>query len=146
MSFIEEIKQRAKKDIKTIVLPEASDIRTLEAADIILKEKFANIILIGNEKNILELAKTKDLDISKATIINPENSPEYDEYVQNFYELRKAKGMTIEKAKELMLDTVYFGMMMVKMNKADRTCFWSYPFYFRHIKTCFTNPKSSNWH
>ena len=119
MSFIEEIKQRAKRDIKTIVLPEANDIRTLEAANIVLKEEFANVVLIGNELDILELAKTKNLSLSKATIVNPQNSPDYNEFVQKFYELRKEKGMTLEKAKELMLDTVYFGMMMVKMNKAD---------------------------
>ncbi len=119
MSFIEEIKQRAKRDIKTIVLPESNDIRTLEAASIVLKEEFANVVLIGNEADILELAKTKNLNLSKATIVNPQNSPDYNEFVEKFYELRKEKGMTLEKAKELMLDTVYFGMMMVKMNKAD---------------------------
>lgn len=119
MSFIEEIKKRAKTNIKTIALPEATDIRTLEAAGMILKEEVANIILIGNEEKILELARSKNLDISKATIINPENSSEYDEYVNTFYELRKRKGMTEEKAKALMLDPVYFGMMMVKINKAD---------------------------
>lgn len=119
MSFIEEIKKRAKTDIKTIVLPEASDIRTLEATDMILKEGFANIILIGDEKETLELAKSKNLDISKAEIVNPKTSSYYEDFVQKFYELRKTKGMTEEKAKELMLDTVYFGMMMVKCDKAD---------------------------
>ena len=119
MSFIEEIKKRAKTEIKTIVLPEASDIRTLEATDMILKEGFANIILIGDEKETLELAKSKNLDISKAEIVNPKTSSYYEDFVQKFYELRKAKGMTEEKAKELMLDTVYFGMMMVKCDKAD---------------------------
>lgn len=119
MSFIEEIKNRAKNSIKTIALPEANDIRTLEAADIILKEKFAKIILIGNEKEILELAQSKNLDISKASIINPETSTEYEKYVQEFYNLRKAKGMTEEKARELILDSVYFGMMMVKCGMAD---------------------------
>ncbi len=119
MSFIDGIKQRAKKDIKTIVLPEANDIRTLEATDTVLKEGFANIILIGNEKEILELANSKKLDISKAKIIDPKNSLEYEEFVEKFYELRKAKGMTEEKAKEFMLDPVYFGMMMVKCEKAD---------------------------
>ena len=71
MSFIEEIKQRAKSDIKTIVLPEANDIRTLVATDKILKEGFANIILIGDEEEVLNLAKTNNLDIEKAKIINP---------------------------------------------------------------------------
>ena len=119
MSFIEEIKQKARNKIKTIVLPETNDMRVLEAANTVLKEGFANIILIGNENEILNLAKTKNLDLSKAKIIDPTKAPEYDEYVDAFYELRKAKGMTIEKAKELMLDNVYFGMMMVKMDKAD---------------------------
>ena len=119
MSFIEEIKNRAKKDIKTVVLPEANDIRVLEAADTVLKEGFANIILIGNKADILEFAKSKDLDLTNASIVNPKNSSEYEEYVQKFYELRKEKGITIEKAREFMLDPVYFGMMMVKCGKAD---------------------------
>ncbi len=119
MSFIEEIKEKARKEIKTIILPETNDIRVLEAADTVLKEGFANIVLIGNEEEILNLAKTKELDLSKAKIIDPKKSAEYDEYVNAFYELRKEKGMTIEKAKELMLDNVYFGVMMVKLNRAD---------------------------
>ncbi len=119
MSFIEEIKQRAKSDIKTIVLPEANDIRTLVATDKILKEGFANIILIGDEEEVLNLAKTNNLDIEKAKIINPKTADDYENFVNSFYELRKEKGMTIEKAKELMFDPVYFGMMMVKKEKAD---------------------------
>jgi len=119
MSFIEEIKNRAKQDIKTIVLPEANDIRTLEATEMVLKEGFAKVILIGNEEEIFNLAKIKNLNLENVKIINPKTSPDYEEYVEKFYELRKEKGMTVEKAKELMLDTVYFGMMMVKLNKAD---------------------------
>ena len=119
MSFIDEIKNRAKKDIKTIVLPEAKDIRTIEATSDVLREGFANIILIGNEEEINKLAKENNFDISRATIINPVNSDKYNNYVENLYELRKEKGLTLEKAKELLLDPVYFGMMMVKMNEAD---------------------------
>lgn len=119
MSFIEEIKQKAKQDIKTIALPEANDIRTLEAAEIVLNEGFANVILIGNEKEVLALAKTKNISLENATIIDPKTSPDYKEFVSKFYELRKEKGMTEEKSKELMLDPVYFGMMMVKTAKAD---------------------------
>ncbi len=119
MSFIDEIKNKAKKDIKTIVLPEANDLRTIEATANVLKEGFANIVLIGNENEIRNLAKDNDFDISKAKIINPKNSEKYNTYVEKFYELRKEKGMTIEKAKELLLDSVYFGMMMVKMEEAD---------------------------
>ena len=119
MSFIQDMKNRAKKEIKTIVLPEANDIRTLEAAHIVLSEGFANIVLIGDREKILELAKTKKLNVENATIKNPEDASEYEEFVQKFYELRKEKGMTLEKAKELILDPVYFGMMMVKCDKAD---------------------------
>ena len=119
MSFIDEIKNRAKNDVKTIALPEASDIRTIEAASMALKEGVANIILIGDEHEINKLANDNNLDISKAQIINPQTSDRYNDYVEKFYELRKEKGMTIEKAKELMLDTVYYGMMMVKMEEAD---------------------------
>jgi len=119
MSFIEEIKNRARKDIKTIALPEANDIRTLEAAEMVLNEGFANVILIGNEKEVLELAKTKNISLEKATIIDPKTSPDYEEYVSKLYELRKEKGMTEDTARELILDPVYFGMMMVKLEKAD---------------------------
>ena len=119
MSFIEKIKAQAKNDIKTIVLPEAEDIRTLEATDIVLKEGYANIILIGNKEKILENAKSKGVNIENAEIIEPSTSSEYEEYANKLYELRKEKGMTEEKARELCLDPVYFGMMMVKCEKAD---------------------------
>ncbi len=119
MSFIEEIKARAKTSIKTIVLPEANDIRILEATNIVLNEGYAKIILVGNKEEILNLAKTKNLNLTNAEIIEPKSSLEYEEFSNKLYELRKEKGMTIEKAKELVLDPVYFGMMMVKCEKAD---------------------------
>ena len=119
MSFIEEIKIRAKENIKTIALPEASDVRILEAADTILKEGFANVVLIGEEEEIIEKAKENNFDLSKATIVNPVKAEKYDEYVNALYELRKLKGMNIEKAKQLLKDPVYFGMMMVKEGDCD---------------------------
>ena len=119
MAFIDVIKERAKKEIKTIVLPEATDIRTLKAVDMISKDEFCKIILIGEKEEIVKIASENNLDISKAEIIEPNNSEFYEEYVNSFYELRKHKGMTIEKSKELMLDPVFFGMMMVKQEKAD---------------------------
>lgn len=119
MKFIENIKQKAKQNIKTIVLPEATDVRVLEAVDTICKEDFAKIVLIGNKEEILKKASENKLDISKAEIITPESSEKYDEYVNTFYELRKQKGMTLEKAKEIILDPIYYGTMMVKLNDAD---------------------------
>ena len=119
MDFIEGIKERAKKEIKKIVLPEASDIRTIKATATALKENYADIILIGDENIINKMAKDNNLDISKATIINPLNSEKSKIYVENLYELRKAKGMTLDQAEELIKNEVYFGMMMVKMDEAD---------------------------
>ncbi|MCI9177922.1 MAG: phosphate acetyltransferase [Clostridia bacterium] len=119
MTFIETIKAKAKTQIKTIVLPESEDIRVIEGAAKVLKEGFANIILIGNEEEVKNRAKENNLDISKAQIINPKTSEKYEEYANNFYELRKAKGMTLEQAKQTILEPIYFGMMMVKQGDSD---------------------------
>ena len=118
MSFIEEIKQRAKQEIKTIVLPEAEDIRTLKATEQVLKEGYAKIILVGNKEEIEQNAKTNNINITGATIVEPSNSEKKEEYVNWLFELRKHKGMTIEKAQELVNDPVYFGMLMVKDEKS----------------------------
>lgn len=120
MSFIDEIKNRAKEDIKKIVLPESEDDRTLKATSEVIKQKFADIILIGNKEKILRRAKELDLsNLEEAEIIDPVISDKYNEFVEKFYELRKNKGITIEKSKEYMLDNIYFGMMMVKQGYAD---------------------------
>lgn len=121
MNFIESIKERAKKDIKTIVLPEAEDIRTLRATEVALTEEYANIILIGNKQKIINISNSHNININSAVIIEPQTSKNYERYVNLLYELRKNKGMTIEKAKKLVLDPVYFGMLMVKdeETKAD---------------------------
>lgn len=119
MSFFESIKEKAKKQIKTIVLPESTDIRTLEAVDMISKDEFCKIILIGEKEKIIKLAEQKKLNISETKIIDPKESQLYERYANTFYELRKHKGMTIEKAKELLLDPVFFGIMMVKEDQAD---------------------------
>ena len=119
MNFIEIIKEKASKDIKTIVLPEATDIRVLKATEIINKEKFAKVVLIGNEAEINKLLKENNINIGNTKIINPEKSEKKEEYTNTLYELRKAKGMTKEQAEELILNPVYYGMMMVKLDEAD---------------------------
>ncbi len=118
MSFIDEIKQRAKQQIKTIVLPESEDIRILKATEQVLKEKYANIILIGDEEKVNKKAEENSINIKGAKIVNPNNSEKYNEYVNTLYQLRKNKGLTIEQAKELLKNPVYYGMLMVK----DETC------------------------
>lgn len=118
MGFIDVIKERAKKSIRTIVLPESSDRRTLEAAHTVLAEGFAKIILIGNKEDIER--DSQGLDLSKATIIDPNNTDKLEAYIDHFVELRKNKGMTPEKARELLTnDYPYFGMMLVKAGDAD---------------------------
>ena len=117
MKFLEQVIERAKSDIKTIVLPESTDERTLKATAMILEQGIANIVLVGDEDEIRQ--KAGGLDISKAKIVNPLKSEKFDEYVNVFYELRKHKGMTLEKARETIKDPLYYGVMMAKMGEAD---------------------------
>ena len=118
MAFIDDIKARAKADKKTIILPESMDRRTFEAAAEILAEDIADLVIIGTPE---EVAKNSEgLDISKATIIDPFKNEKTDTYVNEFYELRKAKGMTPEQARETVLgDYMYYACMMVKMGDGD---------------------------
>ncbi len=117
-AFLDKIKDRARQDKKTIVLPESMDRRTFEAAQTILKEDIANIIIIGTPEEVE--ANSKGLDISKATIINPYTYEKTDEYLNLFVELRKSKGLTYEQAKEQALgDYMYYACLMVKAGDAD---------------------------
>ena len=121
MTFIEEIKNRASKEIKTIILPEAEDKRVLEAAEKVTKESFAKVILLGEENKIKEDCKKYDINIEGVEIINPLQSEKKEEYIQKLYELRKNKGLTLEEAENLLKQPIYFGMMMLKdeNSKAD---------------------------
>ncbi|MBE7027206.1 MAG: phosphate acetyltransferase [Ruminococcaceae bacterium] len=117
-NFIDAIKERARADKKTIVLPESMDRRTLEAAEKILKEDIANLIIIGTPEEIEE--NGKGLDISGATIINPFTYEKTEEYLNLFVELRKSKGLTYEEAKKTALgDYMYYACLMVKAGDAD---------------------------
>ena len=118
MKFIENIKQRAKEDLKTIILPESDDKRVLEAASKVTKEGFANIILLGDENQIAEDSKKYNIDLSGINIINPLKSEKKQQYIEKLYELRKHKGLTIEQAEELLKEPIYYGMMMLK----DENC------------------------
>lgn len=118
MGFIDEIKTKAKADLKTIVLPETEDVRTYEAAEAILKEGTAKLVLIGSEE---EVAKNKgNFDISGAQIVDPAKSEKTESYIAKLVELRQKKGMIEEQARELLLTNYpYYGVMMVKMGDAD---------------------------
>ena len=117
-AFLDRIKERAKADKKTIVLPESMDRRTFEAAATVLKEDLANIIIIGTPEEVE--ANSKGLDISKATIIDPFTYEKTEEYLNLFVELRKSKGLTYEEAKKTALgDYMYYACLMVKAGDAD---------------------------
>ncbi len=120
MSYIDTIKARARLDKKTIVLPETTDKRTLIAAAKIMEEGIANIIMIGDEEKIMDGAGWLEVDLTGVEVINPKSTDKLDAYVNLLYETRKAKGMTPEKAREILLsDPLTFGIVMVKANDAD---------------------------
>lgn len=120
MSYIDLIKERARIDKKTIVLPESTDKRTLIAAAKIMEEGIADVILVGNEEKIMDGAGWLEVDLNGVQVVNPASTPKFDEYVSLLYETRKAKGMTREAARDILLrDYLTFGIVMVKANDAD---------------------------
>ena len=120
MDLISEIVARAKANRQRIVLPEGTEERTLKAADQVLADGVADLILIGNPAEIKDLAAQWSLkNIDQATIVDPENQPKKEEYAELLFELRKKKGMTMEDARKLVLDPLYLGCLMVKNNDAD---------------------------
>ncbi len=119
MNILETFRNRAKEANKRIVLPEGTSERTLKAADIILKEGIAQLILLGNVDEINSLEKKFGLDLSKAEKINPANSSKKELYVQKLVELRKSKGCTYEDAVKLIEQDIYYGPMMIYMGDAD---------------------------
>ena len=120
MNLLEHIVARAKSDKQRIVLPEATEERTLRAADRVLADSIAELILIGNPDELKELVAKWDLhNIDKATIVDPLNNPKAEEYAELLAELRKKKGMTIEQARELVKNPLYLGCMIIKTEGAD---------------------------
>lgn len=119
MMFELNLIERAKANKMRIVLAEGEEPRILQATDILLRREVADIILLGNEDKINKLARELHLDISKATIIDPVTSPKFEDYAATYAELRKAKGVTIERARDVMSDATYYATMMVKKDDAD---------------------------
>jgi phosphate acetyltransferase len=112
--------QRAKKDKKTIVLPESSDERILKATQILLSRQIVDIILIGNEDEVRSRARFLGINIDKATIIDPKTSQLIDEFAEAFYTIRKNKCILKDEAKHTMLSSdTYFATMMVHLGYAD---------------------------
>ncbi len=120
MDLLQQIVARAKANRQRIVLPEATEERTLRAADRVLADELADLILIGNPQELDRLAAQWGLtNIRKATIIDPEDNPKSETYAQQLCELRKSKGMTIEQARQLVKNPLYLGCMIIKTEGAD---------------------------
>lgn len=117
--FLDNMIAKAKSDKKTIVLAEGFDVRTVKAAAAASAQDIADIIILGQKDDICKMAKEENADISKVRIVNPVEDKNFDDYANTFYELRKAKGMTPEKAVETLKNPLYYGVMMVYKNVAD---------------------------
>ena len=116
-TFIDGLKAKAKANLKTIVLPEGEDIRTIKAAAMVKAEGYAKTILLGNPDKINAMANDEGADISGIEIIDPSCGNE--EFAEIFAELRKSKGVTLDQARETVKDALYYGVMMVKTGKVD---------------------------
>ena len=120
MDLISQIVERAKSNKQRIVLPEGTEERTLKAANQVLTDGVADLILLGNPSEIMDLAREWGLgNISRATIIDPENHPKQEEYAQLLCQLRQKKGMTIEEARKLVRNPLYLGCLIIKAGDAD---------------------------
>ncbi len=119
MELLTQIKENASRLQNRIVLPEGAEIRTLKATEIILKEKLARIILLGNPDKINEVATKEGIDLSGAEIVDPATSPKRGQYAEMMVAIRKSKGLTTEQALALLNDPLYYGPMMIKAGDAD---------------------------
>ena len=119
MAFIDLMKEKAKQDVMTIILPESNDKRTLIAAAQVLKEKTADLIMIGKEEKIMDGAHWLEVDLTGLKVVDPDTDPKFD-HAETLFKLREKKGMTLEKAQEILkTDYITYGVMMVKEKDAD---------------------------
>ena len=117
--FIDDIKEKARQSPKIIVYPEGAEERILKGAEQIVKEGIAKPVLLGSEEEIKKKAQETGVNLEGMRIISPFNYERFDECVNAFYELRKHRGVTPEKAREIMHDATYFGTMLVQIGEAD---------------------------
>lgn len=119
MELMNKIWNMAKADMRKIVLPEGEEERTIKASRVIKNENLAEIFLVGCEENIKAKAQELDVDLDGIQILDPNKSEKTAEYAKAFYELRKNKGMTEEKADKIVRDPLYFGTMMLKQGDVE---------------------------
>lgn len=120
MSISEKIRQRAKQNVKKIVLPEGEEPRMIEAAQMIYREGFANLVFLGKKEKIKEAAKIASIDFpEEIEIIDPEFAENLEAYADIYYDLRKHKGISVDEARDLLKDPLYYGALMVYKDDAD---------------------------
>ena len=119
MSVLDAIKAKAKNDLKRVALPEGSEERTVQAAQLITEQGLAKVVLLGKPEEIAATAKKFNVDLTDVEIVDPEQSPDFADYANKFYEMRKEKGVSEEKAAATMKNPLFFAAMMVKNGKAD---------------------------
>lgn len=120
MNISERLRERAKKEIKKIVLPEGEEPRMVRAAEIVYQKGFAELVFLGKEKHIKDIAHQLNVNFpQEIEIIDPESSVKFDNYAETYFELRKNKGMTIGEAKRLLKDPLYYAALMVYQDDAD---------------------------
>lgn len=119
MSVMDKITEKAKSDPKYILLPEGAEERTVQAAELITKQGIAKVALLGRKDEIEAAAQKLSVSLDGVGIIDPLTSPDLPAFIEKFYEMRKDKGVTFEKAAETMKDTLFFAAMMIKVGKAD---------------------------
>ena len=119
MNILEDLKTKAARKGGRVVLPESHEIRTLQAADIILSERMAEVILVGKPDTVLAKGKELDLDLSRATILDPAKHPDREKFAAYYHDKRKEKGVSLEQARETVANELYFGTLLVKFGLAD---------------------------
>jgi phosphate acetyltransferase len=117
--ILQQIRQRAAQDIQHIILPEGEDIRTIQAAEICAKDRIAKITIIGNEEKVRDLARQANANLNGVEILDHRKSNDFGKVATFYYELRRAKGVTLEEAEQTVKDPLYFGNLLVKLGKAD---------------------------
>jgi phosphate acetyltransferase len=119
MDILQRLRSRAAAQMKHVVLPEGEDDRTIIAASRVAAERIARVTLLGDEEKIRARAAALNVSLTNVPLLNHAKSPDLDRYAQEFYELRRAKGVTLDEARRQMLDPLYFGDMMLRAGKVD---------------------------
>ena len=119
MALIDRIMEKARSNVKHIVLPEGEEQRNVQAAAKVVAQGLATLTMLGDPAKVQAVAQQTGTDLTGIEIVDPAASPKAEAYAQALYEIRKAKGMTVEEARKLVADPMYYGVMMVKMGDAD---------------------------